>query len=535
MKRVISILLLFFISPFSGTAWSQSEKNPLDTVNRALEAMGGVDAVSRIKSIRIKGENRAWEPEQSVVPDGEMRLLGDSSFVLLRDLGSDKARINWDRKLVYPNPREYIFTEIISGGVGYVQGIDTTSRTKQSLNNNPPAHAMSGFRVATALRELKRASPALLLEMRTNAKKLSAMPDQEAGGKRLSAVNYQGEDQVFTVLFDPDTRLPARIRTLDYDNIHGDSNFDLVLSDWREVGGVKLAYQQVYQLNGRDIAHIKLEEVSLNPPLAPTDFEIPAAIKASAPQPAKANVPYQWVIRRQYLGVYLDSDRISFDPEAGSGLRLVELAPGVQQVVGGTHNSLVVEMPTYLVVFDAPVNEGQSQWTIDAAKAKYPGKPIKYLVMTHHHMDHAGGARTYVAEGATIVLGKGNGEHFQKIFSAPHKVDQDALQRSPRKPEIMEVADKKLLTDGQRELGIYRIENVHATDMVIGYVADARLGFVADLWSPGRDKLEGKPTPGQASLVAAVKKAGIAPERFAGGHGTVAQYAELEQFVAKSQ
>src|SRR5712692_8328117 len=535
MKRVISILLLFSISLFCGTAWSQAAKNPLDTVNRALEAMGGVNAVSRIKTIMIKGENRAWEPEQSMIPVGEARLLGDSSFVLLRDLGSDKARINWERRLVAPSPREYKFTEIISGDAGYVQGIDATSRTKQSLNNDPPAHAMSGFRVATTLRELKRASPVLLLEMRTNAKNLSAMPDQAVGDKRLFAVNYQLGDQTFTVMFDPATGLPARIRTLDYDNIQGDSNFDLVLSDWREVGGVKLAYQQVYQLNGRDIAQVKLQEISLNPPLAAGDFDIPAAIKAGAPAPAKANVPYQWVIRRQYLGVYLDSDKIYFDPQAVPSLRLVDLAPGVQQVVGGTHNSLVVEMPTYLVVFDAPVNEGQSQWTIDAAKAKYPGKPIKYLVMTHHHTDHAGGARTYVVEGATIIVGKGNGEHFQKIFSAPHKVDQDALQRNPRKPEIIEVADSKLLKDGQRELGIYRIENRHATGMVIGYVADARLGFVADLWSPGRDKLGEKPTPGQEDLVAAVKKAGIAPERFAGGHGTVAQYGELHQLVAKSQ
>jgi hypothetical protein len=26
----------------------------------------------------------------------------------------------------------------------------------------------------------------------------------------------------------------------------------------------------------------------------------------------------------------------------------------------------------------------QSRWVIDAAKAKYPGKPIKQLVLTHH-------------------------------------------------------------------------------------------------------------------------------------------------------
>jgi len=50
---------------------------------------------------------------------------------------------------------------------------------------------------------------------------------------------------------------------------------------------------------------------------------------------------------------------------------------------------------------------------------------------------------------------------------------------------------------------------------------------VVDIWSPGRDKLGDKATPGQQALVAAVAKLSSTPERFAGGHGTVADYAPL--------
>ena len=65
-------------------------------------------------------------------------------------------------------------------------------------------------------------------------------------------------------------------------------------------------------------------------------------------------------------------------------------------------------------MFDAPYGELQSRWVIDAAKAKYPGKPIKYLVLTHHHMDHTGGMRTYVAEGATIIVPSQSPRIFRK-------------------------------------------------------------------------------------------------------------------------
>jgi glyoxylase-like metal-dependent hydrolase (beta-lactamase superfamily II) len=243
--------------------------------------------------------------------------------------------------------------------------------------------------------------------------------------------------------------------------------------------------------------------------------------------PAAGAVPYQWVIRRQFYGVYLDTDAVNYDPKAVPGLKLVDVAPGVSQVVGGSHNSLVVELKDRLVVVDAPINEWQSRWTIDAAKARYGGKPIKTLVLSHHHVDHIGGARTYVAEGAAVVAARENVEHLARMFAAPHRIDDDALQRNPRRADVIGVADKYVLQDGARSIELHRVENPHVEGMLIAYVPDARFGFVVDIWSPGRDKVGDKLNPGQAAVVAAVKKAGLKPERFAGGHGTVGEYKEL--------
>jgi glyoxylase-like metal-dependent hydrolase (beta-lactamase superfamily II) len=125
-------------------------------------------------------------------------------------------------------------------------------------------------------------------------------------------------------------------------------------------------------------------------------------------------VPFQSILRQLYAGNIADDDPTGV--LATNRLKLVELAPDVQQVVGGAQNSLVVAMKDGIAVFDAPGGEPQSRWTINAAKAKYPGKPIKYLILTHHHMEHASGVRTYVAEGATIIVPRPDKKNFLSIL-----------------------------------------------------------------------------------------------------------------------
>jgi hypothetical protein len=75
--------------------------------------------------------------------------------------------------------------------------------------------------------------------------------------------------------------------------------------------------------------------------------------------------------------------------------------------------------------------------------------------------------------------------------------------------------------------------NPHAEGLLIGYIPDARLGFVTDIWSPGAAPLPDKLNPALAALVAGVKKAGISPAKFAGGHGGTADYAPLAALEGK--
>ena len=90
------------------------------------------------------------------------------------------------------------------------------------------------------------------------------------------------------------------------------------------------------------------------------------------------------------------------------------------------------------------------------------------------------------------------------------------------------------MTDGAgRQVIVYVImDNPHAKGMLMGWVPHAKLGYVTDIWSPGVP-LPAKPNPGLASVVNTVKRAGLEPERFAGGHGSVADYRSLTLLVGQ--
>jgi glyoxylase-like metal-dependent hydrolase (beta-lactamase superfamily II) len=496
--------------------FAAAQQGPADLVKAAVSAEGGADALKALKGVTIKGEAKHWEPGQSYKAGGEPRFLGDTTFTTSWDLVKGEAKMDIDRSMQYPAVEKLRYTEVVTPTLGFV-------------SNDKGSTAASSMRVAAQLRELERASPTLLLKAMDDAKDIAAAGNQKLGNETLPAISYTDNGTKFTILFDPKTHLPAAIRTLDDDNISGDSNYDLVLSDWKAVGDVKIAHTLTYNLNDTEVAKVTYNDVTANPAIADSVFAQPDAVKSAAKGPATGNnVPYQWVLRRIALGRFLDADTIFYPPNAPP--KMVELAPNVQQVITGGNN-LIVNMKDGLAIFDAPVGEIQSKYVIDAAKAKYPGKAIKYLILTHHHMDHTGGMRTYAAEGATIIVPAPDKAYFEKDLKTTHTVLPDALGKAPKNVEVVEVKDQMTLKDADgEEIRLYRIDNPHVDGMLMGHVVKGNVVWVTDLWSPAPNATK---NPGVEAVAAALKKHDITDATMAGGHGTNGKESDLEAVMAK--
>jgi hypothetical protein len=492
---------------------ASAQQAPIDLVKAGVAAQGGADALKALKGLAMKGEAKHWEPGQSLKAYGEPRFLGDTTFSLTVDGVKHQARYDVDRAMVYPPPASNVkYSEVITPTMGFV----TTN------GNTAPA---SGMRLAAQLRELERASPTLLLKALDDSKDLSAAGEQKLGNASYPAVNFVDNGTKFTILFNPTTHLPAAIRTIDDDNIAGDSTYDLVPSDWKAVAGVQIPHTLSYRLNGVEVGHVTLKDVTANPTIADADFAAPDAVKAAAKGPMTENVPYQWVLRRIALARFLDADTIFYPPNAPP--RMVDLAPNVAQVVTGANN-LIVNMKDGLAIFEAPVGEIQSKYVIDAAKKKFPGKPIKYLVLTHHHMDHTGGMRTYAAEGAEIIVPAPDKAYFEQDLKGTHTVLNDELQQHPKTVKVTEVADELTLKDDTVEIKLYRIDNPHVDGMLMPHIVGPNIVWLTDLWNPGTPTTRNENTEAAA---AAMKKHGITGATVAGGHGTNGKEADLQAVV----
>jgi glyoxylase-like metal-dependent hydrolase (beta-lactamase superfamily II) len=189
-----------------------------------------------------------------------------------------------------------------------------------------------------------------------------------------------------------------------------------------------------------------------------------------------------------------------------------DLGNGAWLITGG-YGSVVVNFKDYIVVIEGPSNEARSEAIITEAKKLVPGKPIKYVINTHAHFDHAGGLRTFVAEGATIVTSQGNKGYFEELFKNPHTIAPDKLSMMNPQPKIKVeyVGEMKKMVGGDNEIDLYKVENsMHNDSMLMVYLPKQKVLVEADefnvLASPAPTTPAANPNQYQINLLANIER-----------------------------
>ena len=170
---------------------------------------------------------------------------------------------------------------------------------------------------------------------------------------------------------------------------------------------------------------------------------------------------------------------------APAGPTSEKLAEGVFRI-NGAYNALAVEMADHVVLFEpGPQNLERARAVITEVKRLFPTKPVRYGVISHHHLDHTQGLAEVVAEGITIVTPAVNRAYLLSAMSAPRTLAPDTLAKSGKKPQIEGfTGDKRVFQDGTRTFEIHVIKGLpHADGLVIGWLPKEKLLVYTDMFN----------------------------------------------------
>jgi glyoxylase-like metal-dependent hydrolase (beta-lactamase superfamily II) len=172
--------------------------------------------------------------------------------------------------------------------------------------------------------------------------------------------------------------------------------------------------------------------------------------------------------------------------------------------IGGNYASLAVDMGDHILVVESGQSDTRGMAVMAAAKQAIPNKPIRFVVNSHPHFDHASGLAAAVAEGATLLTHNNNEVVLERLLSGPRTLIGDSLSKvSNRRTNVVTgVGDRDVRkgTNG-KVVELVRIPNEHSDGMLAVFLPAEKVLWSADITAVN-------PNPGQLpTLKAAVETA----------------------------
>lgn len=245
--------------------------------------------------------------------------------------------------------------------------------------------------------------------------------------------------------------LVEKVSFLNTNEVIGDYPIEVTYSDYMDFNGVKFPTHIMQSDDGHPTLDIRISEVKPN---AAVTIDVPANVPNAPPPPpvtAKSEV----------------------------------LAPGVWYVNAGATWSWAVDFGEYAVVVEGITSEARSLAVLEETRRLMPGKPIRYVINTHAHYDHAGGLRTFVQQGITVVTHEMNVPFYKEAWARPRTIAPDSLSKEPKEAMFETVADKKVMTGGGKTIELYHMKNTgHNGANLLVYMANPGIVFWGDGYNP---------------------------------------------------
>jgi glyoxylase-like metal-dependent hydrolase (beta-lactamase superfamily II) len=466
----------------TSTATEASYRRAREVLEAAFEAHGGRVRLGAIRTIRLRERGLQHHRHQSRLVDPPFSHAPREEDI---DVDVQNGRLRHAIRSAFPG-NAFANLTILDGQRGTF--IDLGARSATPL---PTGRLTIGH---SALRHLPHF---ILLEADSRAVTLRYLGQERHAGRPADVLTFVRTDgQLATLYVDSADRLLRAMEILVPDAAFGDSRTEVRFDAYRRAGELALPTGRAQLADGEPWLTLTYPELMIDGELDSATFAIPPGLTTVAAPPVLAS------------------------PRARA------LAPGVHVVEGLVNfNSLVIEQSGGLVVTDAPAPSPFARSTellLERARAVAPDLPVRWAILTHHHSDHAGGARAYAAAGVHMLVTPMTARLIPRFLASRFTIAPDAYQRSPREPRLTVVTeDHRRLDDPTRPIDIYRVATSHAAEMLLVHLPRERILFQSDLVTADADGRVGVRIEGGSDLLRVIASLGLAVETIVGAHGGV--------------
>ena len=447
----------------------------------AVAAHGGAAALAEARQIRVSMSGRdVWRNQSRQVGPP----YDSEPFRVELHVDLARGRMVRDQYGAFPGAIRRDSRAIVDSAGNYFVNLRTRTYspwppTPQPASRDPNLMYLPQFLVLTALE---------------NAQTLRSLGEVRlASGDVVEAMTMMAWNQAWTIYFDKTTKLARGFANVFRDALTGDASIEHEYVDYRMLNGVLLPSKRVTRVAGEVTREINYSSAQTKYAIADSLVRLPSGFSAD---PTGANEPVR------------------------------QLADGVWLVNG----VLAVAFNDHIVVVDAPSNAAN---TIQRIGSLAPGKPIRFVVPTHHHDDHSGGVKDYAANGATIVGTARNRDYLIRMARSRGVIGSDPPPLA-QAPSFEVMKDRRVFSDGSRTLEVHNVAgNPHAEDMLVAWLPESGILYQGDLIE---GYAHGGVLPGTNNETTAhfgewLKRKGWRVRSFVGTHGVLNDPAMFDEIL----
>ena len=421
-------------------------ESPQQCITAALEAMGGRERLQQVSSVRLQTVGHTLLMEQSYrqAPFITSYERGKVTLDLANQRLLSEEKLTWPESDPNQSDSDTTLAVGLDGGVYHTKFGDSPC----SLSD------------LDAAREELALGPARVLLTAAAASDLHFEAPQILRSTSHAVVAFSWRHIPVRVLLNPFNHLPDAVETTqvfhDFWYFWGDVRQRIYFDNWKLVGGVTFPTNRIEERNGVVWRSLQALDVQFNVAIDEKSFEMNAgAVKQSAASPGW-NRPFN--VKQS-----------------------TALAPGID-LFAGSWNATIVKEPDGIVILEAPISGSYTQGVLKEARRRHPGVPINAVLSTSDSWPHTGGVRQAVALSLPVYILDLNRPLLDKMMSAPHTLEPDALQKSndSNAPHWKIVANKQEIGSGANRIELYPLRGASTERQYMVYFPEHHLLYASD-------------------------------------------------------